>query len=299
LEEKNLVVIIILNYNKKEDTLLCLKSVANLEYSPFEVVLVDNGSVDGSKQEIKKRFPGIHLIESKKNLGASGGRNLAINYVSQNFNYRSLLFLDNDTTIKKNALTEMINAFGSKKNIGIVSPKCYVTNNPGVIKYAGGLSINYFLGSIDDIGGGEKDEGQFEEAKFIAACGGLFLVSKEVINKVKKFDEKFNPYGWEDVDFSLRVRKLGYKILYNPKAIVYHKGGKIGRRSAIPEYEYSKVKNYFYLFGKHATIFQLIVISMVLPLKAFLILTKEIFNGEFYIIFSQLRGFLKLFKNKF
>ncbi len=296
--EEKLVIIIILNYNKKEDTLLCLKSVTNLNYSPFEIVLVDNGSIDGSVAAIKNSYPGIHLIESKKNLGASGGRNLGIKYVNENFDYNFLFFLDNDITIEKNALTEMVKSFCSKENIGIVSPKCYVMNAPGIIKYAGGMTVNFFTGNISDIGGGIKDEGQFEISKFISASGGLFLVSKRVMNEIRDFDERFNPYGWEDVDFSLRVKKLGYKMLYNPKAIIYHKGGKIGRGKAINEYEFSKVRNYFYLFRKHANFFQLFIICLIFPFKILFIAVKEIFKGEFGVIVSQLRGFFSLFKFK-
>ena len=90
---KNLVVIIILNLDKINDTLKCLDSVVNLDYHPFEIVVVDNGSRDNSAIEINRRFPKIHLIESRFNLGVSGGRNLALNYIKDKFDYRYILFL--------------------------------------------------------------------------------------------------------------------------------------------------------------------------------------------------------------
>src|SRR3989337_2044819 len=298
MNKNDVVAIIVLNYNKKKDILECLDSIFNLDYNEFEVIVVDNGSSDGSAEEIKTKYPNVHLIESKKNLGASGGRNLGIKYATENFDYKFLFFLDNDITIKENALSEMANSFCSKENIGIVSPKCYVKNAPGIIKYAGGISVNFFTGQIYDIGGGEKDEGQFEIPMFRMSCGGLFLVGKSVIDKIGNFDENFNPYGWEDIDFSIRVRKSGYKIFYNPKAVIFHKGGKIGRGKAIDEYEYSKVKNYFYLFRKHANFFQLLVIGLILPFKILIIAVKEILKGDFGIVFSQVRGFFSLFKFK-
>ncbi|MGA9291873.1 MAG: glycosyltransferase family 2 protein [Ignavibacteriaceae bacterium] len=297
MTEEKLVVIIILDYNNLEDTLVSLDSISKLDYSPIEIVLVENGFSNSSDAVIRKSYPGVHLLESKSNLGAAGGRNLAINYANDNFNYDYFFFLDNDITIEKNTLSEMVKSINSKENIGIVSPKCYVMNKPGIIKYAGGMSINFFTGAIKDIGGGQKDSGQFEETKIVPACGGLCLVHKKVIDKIKVFDERFNPYGWEDVDFAVRAGKSGYKILYNPKGVIYHKGGKIGRGKSVAEYESSKVKNYFYLLMKHASFIQLCVLFFILPFKIVFIFIQEIFRGEFDTISSQIRGFFSLFKS--
>ena len=197
---EDLVIIIVLNHNKRDDLLECLDSINKLEYKEFEIVIVDNDSTDDSAPAIKKIYPDIHLIESKINLGVAGGRNLGVRYANKKFNYKFLLFLDDDIVIDKNALSEMVNSFNINGNIGIVTPKCYLTNFPGVIGYAGGMSVNLWTGKITNIGDGEKDERQFDESKFISSCGGLCLVSSELINKVGIFDEKFNPYGWGDVD---------------------------------------------------------------------------------------------------
>jgi len=296
MNKNDVVAIIVLNYNKKKDILECLDSIFNLDYNEFEVIVVDNGSSDGSVEEIKTKYPNVHLIESEINLGVAGGRNLGIRYANEKFNYKFLLFLDDDIVIDKSALSEMVNSFNINGNIGIVAPKCYLTNFPGVIGYAGGMSVNLFTGKITDIGNGEKDEGQFDESKFISSCGGLCLVSRELINKVGIFDEKFNPYGWEDVDLSLRARQKSFKIFYNHKAVFYHKGGKKGRGKAINEYEFSKSQNYFYLIKKHATIFQLVTIGTILPFRILMIILKELLVGEFKTLSFQIRGFLSLFK---
>lgn len=296
MNTNNLVVIIILNFNRQKDVLECLKSVSNLDYSPFETIVVDNGSTDRSVFEIKNQYPSIHIIESKINLGVAGGRNLGIRYANEKLNYKFLLFLDDDVVIDKSALSEMVSSFDTNENIGIVTPKCYLTNIPGVIGYAGGMSVNLFTGKITNIGNGTKDEGQFDKSKFISSCGGLCLISNELIIKVGIFDEKFNPYGWEDVDLSLRARAKGFKIFYNHKAIVYHKGGKKGRGKAINEYEFSKSKNYFCLIRKHWNIFQLLILGIILPVRVLMIITKELSGGEFKTISAQFRGILSLFK---
>jgi len=296
MNKNNLVAIIVLNHNKKKDILECLGSIFQMDYKEFEVIVVDNGSKDESTEAIKNEFPDIYLIESKINLGVAGGRNLGIKKAKEKFNFKFILFLDNDVVVEKYALSEMVKSFDVDKNIGIVTPKCYLMNVPGVIGYAGGMSVNLFTGKIINIGNGEKDEGQFDKPKFISSCGGLCLISNELINKVGIFDEKFNPYGWEDVDLSLRARQKGFKIFYNHNAIIYHKGGKRGRGKAINEYEFSKSKNYFYLLKKHGNVFQLLIFSAILPIRLFIILTKELFRGEFKTISAQLRGILSLFK---
>lgn len=299
MDLNNLIAIVVLNFNKKNDILDCLKSIFNLEYPEIEVIVVDNGSTDGSSEAIKSEYPDVHLVESKKNLGVAGGRNVGIKYADQNFNYKYLLFLDDDIVVDKKALTEMVCSFYKDKNIGIVAPKCLMSKTPGVIGYAGGMSVNLFSGKITNIGGGEKDEGQFDKPGFISSCGGLCLISRELINQVGIFDEKFNPYGWEDVDLSLRARQKGFKIFYNHKAVIYHKGGKKGRGKAINEYEYSKSKNYFYLIKKHSNLFQLLVLCCVLPARIITIAVKELFKGEFKTISAQVRGILSLLSNLF
>ncbi|HSR16677.1 MAG TPA: glycosyltransferase, partial [Ignavibacteriaceae bacterium] len=96
----NLIAIVVLNFNKRNDILDCLKSIFNLEYPEIEVIVVDNGSTDGSSEAIKSEYPDVHLVESKKNLGVAGGRNIGIKYADQNFNYKYLLFLDDDIVIE-------------------------------------------------------------------------------------------------------------------------------------------------------------------------------------------------------
>jgi GT2 family glycosyltransferase len=237
----------------------------------------------------------VRLLESKSNLGVSGGRNLALKFIKEKLDYQYIFILDNDAVVKKNTLSEMVNSFKLKQNIGIVTPKCYMMNSPGIINYAGGMSVNLITGNISNIGIGEKDTGQFNQPSFIESSAGLCVISNDVISSIGIFDERFNPYGWEDVDFSLRAKRHGYNIFYNPKAVIYHKGGKKGR-GAIKEYEYAKVKNYIYLINKHANFFQIFVIFSLLPFKILYLIYTALIAGEFKILSAQFRSLLSLFK---
>src|ERR1700752_218266 len=228
-QNHELVIIIILNFNKKEDTLKCLESVFRLDYYPYKTVVVDNGSTDGSVEAISKTFPEVHLIRSNNNLGASGGRNLGIQYANKSFNYKYLFFLDNDTLVEDSSLPKLTEALKNDKEAGFAFPKAYRAPLSNIIMSVG-IYVNLYTGSIYDMGAGETDQGQYNLPRYVHACGAFgFLAKKEVFSQIGCFDEIFNPYSWEDVDLSLRAGKRGFKILYVPEALIYHKGGKLVR----------------------------------------------------------------------
>jgi len=218
------VSIIILNWNGSKDTIDCLKSLENLNYPNFEIVLLDNGSTDNSIGIFRAQMPNfknkITLIKNKENLGFPAGNNVGIKYaIEHGTNY--VLLLNNDTVVDKNFLKEMMTVGESGNKIGILGPKIYFFADPKRIWFGGG-KFNWFSGSSHiDFGKQDFDaNGNPKETNFITGCA--MLIKKEVFKKIGFLDERFFLY-YEDTDFCLRAKKAGFQCFFVPKAKIWHK----------------------------------------------------------------------------
>ena len=156
-----------------------------------------------------------------------------------------------------------------------------------------GITANLYTGLVYDLGVGELDQGQYDEPREIDAAGGFaFMVRADLFRRLDAFDERYSPYGWEDVDFSLRARNLGYTIRYVPDARLVHKGTKAGRKPKAG-YERHKIKNYLYLLKQHANPLQKLCCLFAVPVKGVYIVFQMIFSGNANVISSQFRGFFE------
>jgi len=233
------VFIVVLNFNGKEDTLECLASVSRLQVTGYrlQVVVVDNGSMDGSVEKIKSqklKIKNFILIENKENLGFAEGNNVGLRFALKN-RADFVLVLNNDTFVDKNLIVELLQTAESCQKAGIFGPKIYFA--PGfefhrgryraedlgkVIWYAGG-KIDWQNTLFSHRGVDEVDQGQYgqvEETDFVSGCA--MFVKREVIEQIGFFDKKFFAY-LEDVDFCQRAKKAGFNLLYVPKALLWHK----------------------------------------------------------------------------
>ncbi|MBT0653155.1 glycosyltransferase family 2 protein [Geobacter luticola] len=245
------VVIIILNWNGKDDTSECLESLNALTYSNYEIIVVDNGSTDGSQRYIKEKYPQVLLMETGQNLGFTGGNNRGITAALQK-NADYVLLLNNDTVVDGQFLDELVFAGESRKDVGILNPKIYYYDEPRLLWYAGG-NISLLQGLSRHFGFQEIDHGQYDttrEVNFITGCA--FLIKREVIEKIGPLDDNFFCYS-EDADWSLRAIKAGYKGLYVPSSRIWHK---IGISANVKGTEFSMhmgTRNALYLEYKHAS----------------------------------------------
>jgi GT2 family glycosyltransferase len=273
------VAVIILNFDKRDFTLDCLQSVCQQDYPSFDVVVVDNGSSDGSADAVAERFPKVHLVRSPVNLGASGGRNLGIQHAAGRFQSEYFLFLDNDTIIQKNCLGRLVAELSRDVKAGMACPKAYQDLAGNRIMSAG-ICVNFSTGAVYDRGSGETDRGQFDQIQTVSACGAFgFLVRAKLLKRLNGFDDMFNPYGWEDVDICLRAKRLGFHTLYVPLATLVHRGGRVGR-GIVQSYERFKARNFIYLIRRHGTFIEQVAFLITGPVKGFQLILRELLKGN-------------------
>ena len=229
-----LVSLVSINYNSLKFTLDFIKSVSNLNYDHFEVVLVDNGStLPLEKEELEKKYSWLKVIISLENLGFTGGNNLAIKHSTGEY----ILIINNDTELDPNLLQNLIFPFTQDSLIGIVCPKIYYFDSPNRIQYAGFTKINPITGRNSTIGEQEIDLGQYSNAYFTqGAHGAAMMVKREILEIIGDFYEPYFLY-YEEVDLTYRIKKAGYKVYFEPSGKVWHKeSSSIGKFSPLKTY---------------------------------------------------------------
>lgn len=221
------VVVVLVNWNGVTDTLECLASLYADGYPCLSVVVVDNGSVDDSVPSIRAAYPDAIVLEAGRNLGFTGGNNVGILYaLDHGADY--VYLLNNDTTIEAGSLEKLAAAAEGHARAGIVAPIMHYADRPGEV---------WFGGSSLDIGRGLALHDHSDvpavlepprEIPWVTGCA--MLVRAEALRALGGFDERYYLY-FEDVDLSVRVRKLGCTIVLVPSARIYHKCGQTGNKT--------------------------------------------------------------------
>ena len=274
------IAIVILNWNGLLDTLECLRSIQKISYPNYVVVVIDNGSKGNDAEVIKRKFEtSVSTIEEEKNLGFAGGCNMGIRWaLHSGANY--ILLLNNDTIVDPNFLTELVNVFQNDAQIGIVGPKVYYYEQPRRIYTAGG-KVNFCTGNTPLIGKNAVDDGQFdniEEVDYI--CGCALLIKEETIRSIGLLNEMYFAY-YEETDWCTKARNAGFKVVYVPKAKIWHKSPKT-RTSELAMYYMTR--NRFLFVKRNSSGFQLIIFNifflstdLILQMKCKLFLTPKLF----------------------
>ena len=235
------VSIIVLNYNSRDDTLDCLRSLKHLTHFQTQVIVVDNGSSDGSVEAVRSQFPEVEVIATGQNLGFAAGNNVGIQRaLDSGADY--VMLLNNDTIVAPDMVDIMLDAMAADPAIGVAGPTIYYYTQPEVIWSAGG-EIDWKRGLTYMIGIGDEDKGQFgmapREVEFVTGCA--LLVRRDVWEKAGLLDEKFFMY-YEETEWCVRARRANFKIIQVPLAMMWHKIS-IEAREASPRVYYYMTRN--------------------------------------------------------
>lgn len=245
---KKLVSVVIVTRNRKEVTVECLKSVLANDYPKFEIILVDNGSTDGTVAEIRKKFPKVKLIEAKENLGLNGGKNLGQKQALGEY----VFFLDSDTVVDKNILFELVKVAKSDPKIGIVCPKMYYFGQKDTIWYAG-VKVDLLTSRTQNLGCNEKDIGQYNQVTETVFAPTAYLATRKVVEKLKGHEEAFfMTYG--DTDYGFRAREAGFKVMFCSSAKLWHRLDQVENTKTIRALGFNLPMRAYY-FGRNRVIF--------------------------------------------
>jgi GT2 family glycosyltransferase len=223
-ENLPLVYVIVLTWNQYLLTAKCIHSLLDVDYPNLRIIVVDNGSKDDTVMLLTEEFgQKIEILINETNLGYAGGNNVGIRHALQ-CGAEYIMVLNNDTFVSPDFLKPLLRTLQSNIYIGAVTPKIYFAEQPNMIWAAGGR-INFWAGKTGSRGRGSIDIGQFDRSQEVDyTTGCCFLAPRNVFEQIGVFNESYFAY-FEDTDWSMRVRKSGLKIWYEPAACIWHVAG--------------------------------------------------------------------------
>ena len=242
-----LIIPVILNTNRRDDTLACLDSLTRTQYPNMHIIVLDNNSTDGSAEAIRGRFPSVQIMNLKENLGYAGNNNVGIEEAIRR-GADWVFVLNEDVILDKDCLQRLVEIGDSDPTTGIVGPFVYHFDEPTVIQSAGGMLGKYWE-SIH-LGKNELDQGQYKEphaVEWISGCA--ILVRRAAIEQAGMLDGDYFIY-WEETEWCIRIGRAGWRIVHVPQAKLWHKGVQ-KNYSPKPSFTYYAARNHLFTLAKH------------------------------------------------
>jgi len=240
------VAVIILTWNRVDDIVMCLESFADVHYPNLEVVVVDNDSADDTVETVRERFAWARLIVNDDNLGYVGGNNVGIRYALAN-GAEYVFILNSDTKMTPTCLEELVRVMQADRRIGITGAKNLYMQNADYTWGKYGV-LNWGPMLVRTHGRFVRDYPEASPKAVDWVIGNGCMMSREALETVGIFDEDFFQVN-EDVDWCVRARKLGYRVVYVDTAAIYHRGASSADLSK------PIVFSYGYFLGRNAILF--------------------------------------------
>jgi GT2 family glycosyltransferase len=276
------VTAVVLNWNRPQDTINCLRSLADAAYPALDVIVVDNGSTDHSVATVRATFPEATLLVNERNLGYAAGNNIGIARALRGA-AALVLVINNDATVERGAIQELVHAASRHPGAGALVPKIVYAQEPERI-WAAGARWAAIPPRVKLVGLNALDSPHFDQPRELAyATGCAWLLSRPALEELGGFDAGYFMYQ-EDYDFCFRLRAAGYTLHYVPAARVRHAvSSGLGSFSAEWWYQWSQSLVRFYQVGNRFP-------AHWLGLFATWVVMRELTRGHVAFIPSFLRG---------
>jgi len=243
--------VIMISWNNRNDVLQCLAALAQQTYPNLHLVLVDNGSQDGTATTVRQQFPTVHLCKLKRNYGYARASNVALRYVLQH-EAKYVLFFNVDTYFAPDLLEQLVSWMETHPQHGIISPKIYLRHKPDYLWAVGGKVTPTRLHVY---GYGEPDQGQYDTSPLDFVMGCAMLIRGEILRNTGLMDGRFFVF-YEEIDLCLRARQNGWHIGFLPQIQMYHESETSTSGRAYIRHFYM-ARSRFLFFWKHRFVFNL------------------------------------------
>lgn len=288
------VVAVVLNWNGLSDTLLCVDSLLNQTYRNMRVVVIDNGSENREGEALKERYSSVEIVKvlcNEANLGFAQAHNKLLSSVEIGGEVKYLVLLNNDAIADPGWIERLVQCAGEEK-ADLVASKMLRMSDDAIIDNVGHFALN--TGELLPLGVGEK-ENQFKSRKEVfGPCAGAALYSFKMIKDIGFFD-RFFVTGYEDAEYGARACLLGYKCMFEPGAVVRHKGG--ASLSKVRDYDYAVglVVNIWYSYLKLASRKTIVMNFPFIILKHIFVVSGALITGRLVIAKVHVAGLRQVF----
>ncbi len=286
------MLLIVVHWNGLEWSERCLRSLERLTYPAVEVLVIDNGSTDGSGAQLRARFPEIEVLRLEENRFYAGGANRGLQRaIARGVDYA--VILNNDTEAAPDLVDRLVEVAESDPQIALVGPKILYVEPPHLLWSAGGR-IDYWRGMFHHLGLRRPDGPPFDRQRDVDYLTGCcILISRRGLIEIGYLDTRFTMYS-EDADWCVRARRLGYRVVYAPAARLFHGVSAASGGGLTPYKMYHRVRSNLLFFQRYARPWHWPAIALCLPLAFAWFAGRELARGNRRIIVAAFQALADL-----